>query len=404
MPDERLWNRNFSLFFTARSTSVLGDMMLPVAITPAILDAGYRMTGVGYALAANTAPYATFVIFGGVLADRFGPRRMMVGSDAARLVLMSLLAAAFMAGTPALWQVLGLLALAGLGSATFQPGVASVTRQMSQDVQKVNAALQVSKSVVTVLGPAVAGLLLVVSSASVVIAVDALTFGISGGCLLMLRHLAPAEPESGASLREDLAQGWTEFSSRAWLWKTIVIFMLGSLVVFGPTETVGYATIVSRYGEGAFGLIMSLFGLGSMLSGMLAVRLRPAFPLRGAAVAVAGYIFAPLVVALGLPVPLVAAGYAIAGGGITYWMVMFHATVQTKVPVEALSRVHAYDVAGSLIMIPVGRVIAGPLGERYGSRPLLLGSAGLGIVVTLLLIAVSAIRDLRRSATPALSR
>lgn len=71
----RLWTRNFSLYFTARTMSVVGDTMIPVAMAVAMLALGHGVSGVGYALGAWMGAFALFVVFGGVFADRFHPGR-----------------------------------------------------------------------------------------------------------------------------------------------------------------------------------------------------------------------------------------------------------------------------------------------------------------------------------------
>ncbi|HZM81624.1 MAG TPA: hypothetical protein VFC19_38360 [Candidatus Limnocylindrales bacterium] len=75
----RLWARDFSLYFTARSISALGDALMPVATALAV-GGLYGVTGVGVTLAVWTAPFVALVLFGGVLSDRFGARRMMIGA------------------------------------------------------------------------------------------------------------------------------------------------------------------------------------------------------------------------------------------------------------------------------------------------------------------------------------
>lgn len=125
-PANRLWSPDFLRFFVARTMSMAGDTMLPVALTAAMVQAGYGASGVGYALAAHIAPLAVCVVFGGVLSDRFGARRMMVGADAGRLLVEGVLAAFFLVTTPPLWLVLALLVPIGLGTALFQPGVATM--------------------------------------------------------------------------------------------------------------------------------------------------------------------------------------------------------------------------------------------------------------------------------------
>lgn len=393
---QRLWSRDFTLLFAARTVSTFGDMMLaPTTITVAVLKAGYGVTGVGYALAAHTAPLALFVVLGGVLVDRFTPVRVMIVADAARLVVHGALAVSFMAEKPDLWLIVTLLALGGTGTAAFQPGYVSVIPRTARDVQKANAAIRVTESLATIAGPAVAGLLLAFASVPVVMALDAATFGISALCLLALRLKISRAPQR-PTLRRDLVQGWREFRSRTWLWGVIVVFMLFQVSVGGPFVILGQSLITTEHGESALGFIMAMFGLGAVLGGLLATRLKPRYPLRAGAFAVTSSLCSLLVLALELPPPVIAAGYALHGVGGAFWLVMFHSSVQTKVPPDVLGRVHAYDVAGSLVMRPVGQVVAGPAALLVGVVPVLLFSSAMVVVVACLLLAVPAIRNLRR--------
>ncbi|MFE0423182.1 MFS transporter [Streptomyces sp. NPDC058953] len=401
-PRPALWTPDFRLFFTARTSSLLGDAMLPVAITAAVLEAGYGASGVGYALAALVAPFAALIIFGGVMSDRFGARRLMVVSDVGRLFSQGVLALLFLLGTPPMWQILALLALIGAGSALFQPGVASITPLIARDVQKANATLRVAESVTVVIGPSVAGLLLVVSSPAVVVGVDALTYAASGVCLLRLRSvpMGPGERDGASTFRSDLVEGWREFRSRTWLWSVIVVFMLWQLAGAGPTTTLGNSELVTDHGASVFGLVMSSLGAGSVLGGLIAMRLRPRYPLRAGALSMILWVPMPLSVALGLPAPLVAVCYGVSGVGMAFWIVMFHTSVQTHVPQDVLGRVHAYDAAGSLVMKPVGQAAAGPLALLVGTAPLLYVSASMALVVAVLLLAIPAVRGLKRVDAP----
>ncbi|MEW1547371.1 MFS transporter [Streptomyces tsukubensis] len=398
-PGQGLWTPDFRLFFTARTASLLGDAMLPVAITAAVLRAGYGTSGVGYALAALVAPFAALIIFGGVMSDRFGARRLMIISDVARLGSQGVLALLFLLGTPPLWQILALLALIGAGSALFQPGVATVTPLIAHDVQKANATLRVAESVAVVIGPSVAGLLLVVSSPAVVVGVDALTYAVSGVCLLRLRSvpMGPAGRAGASTFRADLVEGWREFRARTWLWSVIVVFMLWQLAGAGPTTTLGNSTLVTDHGASVFGLVMSSLGAGSVVGGLIAMRFRPRYPLRAGALSMILWVPMPLSVALGLPAPLIAVCYGVSGVGMAFWVVMFHTSVQTHVPHDVLGRVHAYDAAGSLVMKPVGQAVAGPLALVVGTVQLLYVSAAMALVVSALLLAIPAVRGLKRA-------
>ncbi len=396
-PSASIWSRAFTLFFAARTISILGDLMLvPITVTVAVLQAGYGITGVGLALAAHTAPLAVLVIFGGVLVDRFTPVRVMVVADVARLVIHGTLAVSFAVGTPDLWLIMALLAMGGVGTAAFLPGIASVIPRVARDVQQANASIRVAESLMTVAGPAAAGLLLAFWSVSVVIAIDAATYGVSAVCLLAMRLRIARSPQR-APLRGDLVQGWQEFRSRRWLWNVIVIYMLYQVTVNGPFLTLGQSIIAIEHGEGTLGFIMSALGLGAVLGGLAATRVKPLHPLRAGAITMTGGLFSLLSLALQLPPAVIAIGFAIHGAGGAFWLVMFHSSVQTQIPPDVLGRVHAYDVAGSVVMRPVGQAAAGPAALWLGAIPVLFFSSTMLVVTVGLLLAVPAIRNLRRA-------
>ena len=131
-----LWSANFRLYFGARTGSLLGDAMLPVALSVGVLQAGYGTAGVGYALGAWMAALALCMLFGGVLADRFTARRMIVLADLVPLVIQGGIAVMFATGTPALSAIVALQFLSGLATTMFQPGVASLVPQVADDVQR----------------------------------------------------------------------------------------------------------------------------------------------------------------------------------------------------------------------------------------------------------------------------
>jgi drug/metabolite transporter superfamily protein YnfA len=235
-----------------------------------------------------------------------------------------------------------------------------------------------------------------VAGPAVVFGADAATFAVSGLCLLALR-VAPPPRTDQPSMWRGLVEGWQEFRSRTWLWAVIVIWAGYGLTVFGPCLPLAATVITQEHGKTALGLAMSAFGAGTALGGVLGLRLRPARPLAAGTVAMFAFALYPLSAALLLPGYLVGAGFAAAGTGFAFWSVMWATTVQTHIPARLLNRVYAYDVAGSLLVLPVGRALAGPAAHLAGTHRVLFASAWLGITGCVGLLAVPAIRNLRRS-------
>ncbi|MEV6832929.1 MFS transporter [Streptomyces sp. NPDC051133] len=400
-----VWSRDFALFFVARAVARLGDTMLPVALAAGLLEHGYGAGAVGLAMASTAAAFAGLVVFGGVIADRFSTRRLMIGADLVRLGTQSLAAVLFFTGHVVLWQICVVGLVNGMAGAVFQPGVASTVPRLAADIQGANGAIRIAESAAQLAGPAVAGILVGLASPGGVFAAHAATYATSAVCLLLLR--LPSPPEGGRvaggggmrAFRADLADGWREFRARTWLWGVIAVWCLYMIAVWGPSVPLVATEVVRHHGPRAYGLVNSALGAGTVVGGLLALRLRPRRMLRAGAVALFAFFGFPAAVGAGLGVPAMAAGAALAGAGMSFWGVMWATSVQTQVPADVLNRIHAYDVAGSLAMMPVGQALAGPAAGAFGAGHVLLISAAASLAVATALLAVPAVRNLVRADT-----
>ncbi|MFF0411131.1 MFS transporter [Kitasatospora sp. NPDC004745] len=392
-----LWDRRFTLYFTARAVSLLGDAMMPVAAALAV-GALYGVSGVGFVLGTWTATVVALVLFGGVLADRIGARRMMVGADLARVLTQGVLAAAFLAGPPPFWLLVTMAALAGAATAMFQPGVNGMVPLVAREPQRANATLKVADALAQLLGPALAGLLITLAGAGTVYAIDAGTFLVSALCLALVRvdtrTGADSPGRGGGSFRSDLRQGWQEFRARTWMWAVILIWVGYGVLLFGPLVPLASALVGTRLGPDAYGLAVSFLGVGTVLGGLLALRLRPARPLAAGAAAMVLYAVLPLGVGVraGLPVLLVC--HVLGGGAWAFWSVMWATSVQTHTPPAVLNRVTAYELAGSVSGIALGQILAGPATALASPAHLLLVSALACLAGCVALFAIPAIRTL----------
>ncbi|MFI2411188.1 MFS transporter [Streptomyces sp. NPDC018947] len=399
-----VWSRDFALFFAARAVARLGDTMLPVALAAGLLQHGYGAGAVGLAMAATAAAFAGLVVFGGVIADRFSTRKLMIGADLVRLAAQALTAVLFFSGHVVLWEICAIGFVNGVAGAVFQPGVASTVPRLASDIQGANGAIRVAESAAQLAGPAVAGLLVGFASPGGVFAAHAATYAVSALCLLLLR-LPPLPPRArehtagraGKAFRADLAEGWREFRARTWLWGVIAVWCVYMIAVWGPTVPLVATEVVQQHGARAYGLVNSALGAGTVVGGLLALRLRPRRMLRAGAIALFGFAAFPATVGAGLDVPVMAAGAAVAGAGMSFWGVMWATSVQTQVPPDVLNRIHAYDVAGSLAMMPVGQALAGPAASVLGAGQVLLVAGAMSLVVCFALLAIPAVRGLVRA-------
>ncbi|MFT2016777.1 MFS transporter [Streptomyces sp. 796.1] len=438
-PRPPLWDRRFAYFFTARTVSQLGDAMMPVAAALAVGEL-YGISGVGLVLGVWTGTFVLLVLFGGVFADRFGARRMMVGADLVRVVTQGVLAVAFFVGSPPFWLLIAMAALAGAAVAMFLPGMNGMVPLIAREPQRANATLKVADALAHLLGPALAGLLIALTGAGTVYALDAGTFLLSALCLALISlapagrptdALATATPEenalarnalttdaqitngqvtdarapaevaarTGSSLRRDLRQGWQEFRARTWMWSVILIWVVFGVLLFGPLVPLSSDLIGDRLGANSYGLAVSFLGAGTVLGGLVALRVHPARPLAAGALAMVLYAALPLCVALSAGLPVLLVGHVVGGAALAFWSVMWATSVQTHTPPAVLNRVSAYELAGSVSGISLGQLLAGPALALASPQRLLLVSAGACLVGCAALLATPAVRRLHRVST-----
>src|SRR6266568_2803217 len=122
-----LQERDFRLFLTGQTASLLGDGMVPVALSFAVLDLTGSITDLGLVLAARAVPMIGFLLVGGVFADRLPRRAVMIGADLLRFGSQGLVAALLISGHAQLWQIIALQAVNGAATAFFNPALTGLT-------------------------------------------------------------------------------------------------------------------------------------------------------------------------------------------------------------------------------------------------------------------------------------
>ena len=397
-----LAERPFRLLWLARTSSSIGDSLIPVALAFAILEELDASAGeLGLVLAAFSLARVSFTLVGGVWADRLERRRLMLVCDVVRAAVEVLTFALLLTGAMEIWMFAVTAAAFGAASAFFGPastGLVAETASRAR-LQQANALIGVSESATHIAGPALAGILVATVGPAWVFAVDAATFVASAAFLLALR-VAPRVLPERQNFVADLAAGWREVRARAWLSAGLVAFSLSNLAsatffVLGP---VVFAAELG--GAADWGLAMSIAAAGGLVGSAIALRLRPARPL---VVAFAVWTATALPhLALVGPLPAVAVGaaagmsFASVALGNTVW----EATLQREVPPAVLSRVSSYDWLVSLVFMPVGFALAGPAADAIGTDKTLWAAAAIAFGAHLAVLAVPSARRLRADTRP----
>ncbi|GAA4976305.1 MFS transporter [Actinoplanes utahensis] len=392
-----MWTADFIRYFVARTISMFGDAMLTVAAALAIGQV-YGATGVGLVLAAWMLPMLGFILFGGVFADRFGARPLMLGADLVRVVAQVVVAVAFFTGTPSMPLLIVCSAVSGAAAAMFQPGVNGLVPLVSNDPQRANATIRTAVAFAEMLGPAAAGVLFAVFGAGPVYAVDAATFAISAICLATLRT-GPVRRRASSPIR-DLIEGWHEFRARSWIWSVILVWVAYGIFLFGPLIPLGAVLVSEDLGASAYAWMQSALGAGTVCGGLAALRLRPQRPLAAGAVAMFGFVLLPLAIATHVTLPWLLAAAWINGVVWAFWSIQWQTSVQTLVPPAMLNRMTSYEVLGSTGSVPIGQALAGPVAGVTGGERVLGASVVVGVLGCAALLLIPAVRTLRRAPEP----
>jgi MFS family permease len=392
----------FRLLWLGRTASSVGDALIPVALAFAVIGETGSATDLGLVMASYMAARAVLVIAGGVWADRLPRRLVMLAADFVRALSQGILAFLLISGEAEIWQLAVAGAVSGGAHAFFGPAsTAVVPDTVSRErLQEANALLSVTGNGAELFGPALSGVLVAAVGPGWVIAIDAASFAVSAVFLLFLRVGETPPPTHRPFLRE-VVDGLREIAARRWLSVSLATFAIGNVTiaayfVLGPL-------IAERELDGArdWGLVLTGGAAGGVVGSLAALRLRPRRPLLFGFLLLLVQPVALLTLVPPLPTLGLAVGAAIGFGSVSMFNVVWETNLQQHIPRHALSRVSSIDWMVSLIFMPLGYTVVGPLSDAIGLEATLVLAAGLSAAATLIALLEPGLRSLTRSPSPA---
>lgn len=394
-----LTDRRFRVFYTGRLVSLLGSAFAPIALSFAVLDLTSKASDLGIVLASREVPQVVLMLVGGVLADRFRRLRVMVVCNVIAAASQGATAALLLNGRATLWELSVLAGVNGAAIAFFFPASAGIVPELvpREQWQTANALLRLARSTTAIGGATAAGLVVAALGPGWGIAADSISFALSAIILSRLKT-----PSVGVMSRSrfisELRAGWHEFVSRTWLWVIVVQFAAvnaanaAGFLLLGPV-------VASRRlgGAAAWGYILATQSAGFVVGGIVALRWRPNRPLYAATLTVFLMSLPMVALAAHQPTPIVALAAGISGLGMEQFGVQWSTTMQSRIPLDRLSRVTSYDALGSFVFIPVGYAAGGAMATAIGVSATIWASAAVVVIATVLALLS---RDIRRLPRP----
>lgn len=385
------------LLFAARTSSVLGASIGPVALAFGILGLPHGTpTMLSIVLAANSVTLLVCLLFAGVIADRFPRYRVMYGADAVSGVAWAAIGAMLLTGWSPVPVMAFAAAVAGVGAALFWPAMIGVVPEVvpTEQLQAANGLLRIGTNGARILGFAVAGAMVALVGPGWAMLLNSAGFLVSAFLLTRLR-LPRIVIATAQHVLTDLRDGWAEFRSRQWIWVVVLQFsvLVGGLEAFygvlGPV-----VAKQSLGGAPGWSVVLAGESLGMFVGVFIAIRIRPRRPILLGVALTFPLALAPLLLGLSAPLVFVAIGAFIGGLCIDIFGVLWETSMQREVPPAALSRVSSYDALGSLMFGPIGLVVAGPLANWVGIGPALLCCAGSIVLPTALALFAPGVRGM----------
>ncbi|WP_046729569.1 MFS transporter [Streptomyces humi] len=382
---------NVLRWLAAYASSMVGDSVYYLALSWAAVQAGSPVRA-GIVMSVSALPRAVLMLFGGVVADRLGPRRVVIGSDAVRCAAVLAVAALLFLGSPGLWPLTLLALVFGTVDAVFMPAVGALPARVTSHDQL--ARVQGMRGLVIrlsyVVGAPLGGLGVAVGGAAAAFGLAGLLIAVSVPLLVSVRvRELPGEDRRAAPTPwEDLRAGLTYTRRHRVLAPLMLAVALGDLGFVGPLN-VGLTLLADRRGWGAAGLgwVLAGCGVGAGCAALL-LTVRGRLPRAGLVAACTILAGSVAIGALALVPGLVGAVLVALLVGLLAGLsgALCQALLQTETEPGYLGRVSAVSGLVSLGLAPLSMPVSAAAVGAYGTTPVYVVSAavcGLGGVVAL---------------------
>jgi MFS family permease len=373
-----LRHRNFRLFFTGQSISLIGTWMTRIATSWLV----YRLTGSALLLGvvgfAGQIPTFLLAPFAGVLVDRINRRNLLVWTQVLAGIQSLAMAALTLAGVITIHEIIALAAFQGLINAFDMPGRQSFLVQMvtddngKPDKQDLSNAIALNSSIVNMarlVGPAIAGLVIAAVGEGYCFAIDGVSYIAVVISLLMMRVPPSTVQRATASMLEQLREGWSYVVNFRPIRTILTLFALLSLmgmpfVVLMPV----FASQVLHGGPHTLGYLMGASGVGALVSA-LSLALRKSVRGLTSMIQLAAGMFGGGLILFGLSRHLALSLFLmlIVGFGMMQGLAASNTVIQTLVSEDKRGRVMSYYTMAFVGMTPFGSLLAGALAHRFGA-------------------------------------
>jgi predicted MFS family arabinose efflux permease len=405
-----LRRRDFALLSAGSVASLIGDGFFHVALAWQVYTISNVPTALSIVFLAISIPNVLLVLVGGVFADRYDRRKLMVAADLVRAAALGGIALLSASGVLELWQIAALVVFVGAGDAFFNPASTALLPDVvpDEDLPAANAVAGIYRPImVRMVGPAIAGLVVAGVGPAPAFAVDAASFLVSALAIWSIRARPAARAVVSHSVRSTVAEiteGVRYARRTPWIWATLLSAMFSLLVFIGPVEVLVPFVIKNKLllGPEALGLIFATGGVGSLVTSVLIGIF--GLPRRRVTVMYIAWAFGVGATALYGAMSSIWQALVISfvlQASFMLGQVIWTTMLQQLVPRALLGRISSLDWLMSIGLVPISYALTGPVSGALGPDVTLIAAGLLGAVFMGGLLFVPGVRDPERLPGPA---
>ncbi|MEK6796552.1 MAG: MFS transporter [Spirochaetota bacterium] len=404
---QKPWIRRAAAFLSSQAVSLFGSSLVQYALLWYVTletKSGIAMT---VYIICGFLPTFLIAPFGGVLADRYNRKYLIIVADALIAVTTLALAVLFMAGGKGLWLVMVAAALRAVGTAVQGPAVGAILPQFvpKDALTRVNGISSSIQSAIMLLSPVVSGVLITFFPMHVIFLIDIATAAVA---ITVLMFFLDVPAHRRASQRKstyfaDMIEGFRYIRGERNL-VSFFIFLGILMFLVAPAALLTPLQVARTFGSDVWRLtaIEVVFSGGMMLGGIF-IGMWGGFRNRMHMMLLSSAVMALCTIALGLPIHF---GVYCVFMGITGIALAFFNTpsavyIQERVPTDYLGRVFSISTMLFTSMMPIGMLLFGPLAEIVRIEWMLIAT-GLGMLVLIAVMCTD--RTLVRSGMPVRTR
>ncbi len=377
--------RNFRLFFTGQSMSLVGTWIQRIAMPWLVFHMTHSVVLLGVVGFAGQIPTFLIAPFAGVLIDRWNRYHVLIATQILAMVQALTLAVLFFTGVIAVWHILVLSIMLGLINAFDSPARQSFLVEMVDRKKDLSNAIALNSTMVNgarLLGPSIAGILIAAAGEGICFLVNGLSYLMVIGSLLLMKVTPRKIVKSDKHIFQDLREGFAYTFGFAPLKSVILLLALVSLMGMPYTVLMPvFAKDILHGNAHTFGFLMGASGLGALTGAIYLASRRSVLGL-GRIISLAAGIFGLGLISFSLSrlfIPSLVL-MVITGCGMMLQMASSNTVIQTIVDDDKRGRVMSFYAMAFMGTAPFGSLLAGGLAKWVGA-PFTLMIGGITCII-----------------------